>query len=349
MACTLAHTRGSICFSSPQVLTLYVYKRIFGWSHQSFWISQFCRQNMTYLCVCRCVCVLCVCQDWRCSNIFLRVVGQADLHVWSMTGISPFLQRTLLSLGGDVVLEDLETCCGGAHFIVWYCFRCAEVTEKREALITSMSKGERAWIFFAFLISKWSISVLNLCHHTGLIQSFILGNLLDLLLECRPQVLRGDLMCVGVCFRWWESSRVPYHQGAGQAEGRQQLAAASEWLPDWNQGWESQGQAEGRQQLDAAAEWPSGPRRGGEAVVKARRACSDYQILIWVDKNKAALHSVQVGRIKKLPAEWRRRTDQSGLTTSQIHPAAHKVWGWKVNVTHEPAQLLKTCQNTQSL
>lgn len=99
MACTLAHTRGSICFSSPQVLTLYVYKRIFGWSHQSFWISQFCRRNMTYLCVCRCVWVLCVCQDLRCSNIFLRVVGQADLHVWGMTGISPFFTENIAVIG----------------------------------------------------------------------------------------------------------------------------------------------------------------------------------------------------------------------------------------------------------
>lgn len=84
-------------------------------------------------------------------------------------------------------------------------------------------------------------------------------------------------VCVCVCFRWGKSSRVPYHQGADQAEGRQQLAAAAQRLSDGKHGRESQDQAERRQRLApaAAGRIPGRRRRRGEAVVKTGRGCLD--------------------------------------------------------------------------
>lgn len=285
------------------------------------------------MCACRCVSVcVCVYQDLRWGNIFLRVVGQADLHVWSMTGISPFLQRTL---GGDVVWEDLETCCGGTHFIVWYCFRCVEVTDKRQAPITSMSEGEPAWIFFVFLISKWSISVLNLCHHTGLIQSFILASLLDFLSGYRPQVLCGDLMCVCVCvFQLGRKQlcSVPPRCGPSWRETAAgcRIRVAPRLKPVMGKSGPSW--RETAAGCSSAMTLRPPPRRRSHGKGQTWQFGSPNTHL--GRQRQSCFACVQDGRIKKLPAEWRRRTDQSGLTTNQIHPAAHTVWGWKVNVTH---------------
>lgn len=125
--------------------------------------------------------------------------------------------------------------------------------------------------------------------------------------------------CTCLCLRGGQSSRVPYHQSADQAEGRLQLVAAQQWTSDWHQ--------------------------GGETMVNKTCLNKALAHVAWVSfhwTKPSSCTPLQDSRSKELPSEWSPNGEQPSVFNIKIHSTSHQAWVRKVNTARSDFYLKNT-------